>query len=79
MLKSFRSSRKCCAIPNCESISKYYVTTKRTKDTKDWEIFIFNFHFVLFATFVVKYLFRFWLRLCRARIALWLRLILPTA
>ena len=39
------------------------VTTKRTKDTKDSEIIIFQFsYFVLFATFVVNCLFRFWLR-----------------
>ena len=50
-----------------ESISKYDVTTKRTKDTRDSEIITFQFsYFVLFATFVVKCLFRFWLRLCRA-------------
>ena len=39
--------------------SKYYVTTKRPKDTKDSEIITFQFfNFVLFATFVVKCLFR---------------------
>jgi hypothetical protein len=42
-------------------MSKYHVTTKRTKETKDSEIIVFQFSsFVLFATFVVKYLFRFW-------------------
>jgi len=41
-----------------ESISKYHVTTKRTKDTKDSEInYISISSFVLFATFVVKFLF----------------------
>jgi nitrate reductase NapE component len=35
-------------------MSKYHVTTKRTKDTKDWEIITFQFlNFVLFANFVV--------------------------
>jgi hypothetical protein len=48
-------------------MSKYHVTTKRTKDTKLSEnYYISILNFVLFATFVVKCLFRFWLRLCRA-------------
>ncbi len=39
------------------------LTTNRTKDTKDSEIITFQFsYFVLFATFVVKCLLRFWLR-----------------
>ena len=44
------------------------LTTKFAKDTKDSEIITFQFsYFVLFASFVVNSLFRFWLRLCRAR------------
>src|SRR5262244_3948474 len=53
-----------------KSISKYYVTTKRTKDTKVGNYYISIFYFVLFATFVVKCLFRFCLRICRARVLL---------
>jgi hypothetical protein len=52
MLESFGSLRKFCVDSKLqESMSKYYVTTKRTKDTKDSEIIIFQFsYFVLFAT-----------------------------
>jgi len=47
-----------------ELMGKYHVTTKCTKDTKDLELITFQFlNFVLFATFVVKCLFGFWLRL----------------
>ena len=60
MRESFCSLRKFCPLQIVESISKYHATTKRTKDTKDSEIITFQFSsFVLFATFVVKYLFRF--------------------
>ncbi len=45
--------------------------TKHTKVTKDSEIITFQFsYFVLFANFVVKYLFRFFCGLQRAK-SLW--------
>jgi nitrate reductase NapE component len=45
-------------------MTKDILTTKRTRATKGSEIITFQFlNFVLFATFVVKCLFRFWLRL----------------
>jgi hypothetical protein len=45
----------------------FLFSKERTKDAKDWETITFQFlNFVLFATFVVKCLVRFWLRLCRA-------------
>ena len=48
---------------------KYHVTTKRTKVTKDSEIITFQFsYFVLFANFVVKCLFRFWLHFAALRL-----------
>jgi hypothetical protein len=41
---------------------RYDLTTKRTKNTKDSEIVIFEFlNFVLFVTFVVNCLFLLWL------------------
>ena len=50
-----------------QHLTKDILTTKRTKDTKDSEIITFQFpYFVLFATFVVKCLFRFWLQRSRA-------------
>jgi len=50
---------------SCRIDKKYDLTTKRTKATKD-SFFLMLSNFVLFASFVVKILFRIWLRLCRA-------------
>ena len=43
MVESFRGLRKFCRFQIAESIGKYHVTTKRTKDTKDSEIITFQF------------------------------------
>jgi len=48
-----------------DQLENTHVTTKGAKDTKDSEIITLQLlNFVRFATFVVKYLFRFWLLLC---------------
>jgi hypothetical protein len=53
-------------IPNLPN-RKYYLTTKRTKDTKVSDNDISKLlNFVLFVTFVVKSVSTFWLRLRRA-------------
>ena len=47
---------------------KTVLTTKRTKDTKVQEYYFFISYFVLFVSFVVRCLLRFWLRLRRVGI-----------
>ena len=59
-LESFCRSRKFSGalIPNCELTRKIGLTTKCTKDTKGSDIDIFKLlNFVLFVTFVVKFVF----------------------
>ena len=49
-----------------ETTSKYDVHHEGTKDTKVQEYYFLISYFVLFVSFVVRCLLRFWLRLCRA-------------